>query len=78
MTGWSPHLTLAGCCLAPGPTGTGFAAQADAAGSRLFRRGVMDPDRVAQAGHEGLRRGKTWSFWPAQPRRVPAPPGWAG
>ena len=46
-------------CLAPGATDTGFAAQAGAAGSRLFRRGVMDAGRVARAGHDGLRRGKT-------------------
>ena len=46
-------------CLAPGPTDTGFAAQAGATGSRLFRRGVMDASRVARAGHDGLRRGKT-------------------
>jgi short-subunit dehydrogenase len=46
-------------CLAPGPTDTGFAAQAGAAGSRLFQRGVMDAGRVARAGHDGLRRGKT-------------------
>ena len=47
------------CCLAPGPADTGFAARAGAAGSRLFRRGVMDADRVARAGRDGLRRGKT-------------------
>jgi short-subunit dehydrogenase len=53
-------------CLAPGPTDTGFAAQAGAAGSRLFRRGVMDAGRVARAGHEGLRRGKSLlENWPA-------------
>jgi hypothetical protein len=46
-------------CLAPGPTDTGFAERAGATGSRLFRRGVMDAGRVARAGHEGLRRGKT-------------------
>jgi short-subunit dehydrogenase len=46
-------------CLAPGPTDTGFAAAAGAAGSRLFRRGVMDAGRVARAGHDGLWRGKT-------------------
>ena len=46
-------------CLAPGPTDTGFAAQAGAVGSRLFERGVMDATRVAQAGHDGLRRGKS-------------------
>jgi short-subunit dehydrogenase len=46
-------------CLAPGPTDTGFAARAGAVGSRLFERGVMDAGRVARAGHDGLRRGKT-------------------
>lgn len=46
-------------CLAPGPTDTGFAAQAGATGSRLFQRGVMDAARVARAGHDGLLRGKT-------------------
>jgi short-subunit dehydrogenase len=46
-------------CLAPGATDTGFAAQAGMAGTRLFRRGVMDAGRVAQAGHDGLQRGKT-------------------
>jgi len=59
MTGRSPYLTLAGLLPGPGPTDTGFAAQAGAAGSRLFRRGVMDAGRVARAGHDGLRRGKT-------------------
>jgi len=28
-------------------------------GTRLFRRGVMDAGRVARAGQDGLRRGKT-------------------
>lgn len=46
-------------CLAPGPTDTGFAAQAGATGSRNFRRGVMHANRVARAGHDGFRRGKT-------------------
>ncbi len=46
-------------CLAPGATDTGFAAQAGLAGTRLFRRGVMDAGRVAQAGRDGLQRGKT-------------------
>jgi len=45
-----------------GPTETGFAAQAGAAGSRLFRRGVMDAVCVARAGHDGLRRVRLWSF----------------
>ena len=46
-------------CLAPGATQTGFAAQAGMGSARLFRRGVMDPGRVARAGHDGLRRGRT-------------------
>jgi uncharacterized protein len=46
-------------CLAPGPTDTGWAAQAGMLGTRLFRRGVMDAGRVARAGHDGLRQGKT-------------------
>ena len=46
-------------CLAPGATDTGFAAQAGMVGTRLFRRGVMDAGRVARAGHDGLRRGRT-------------------
>jgi short-subunit dehydrogenase len=46
-------------CLAPGPTDTGFAAQAGMLGTRLFRRGVMDAGRVARAGHHAVRRGKT-------------------
>ena len=46
-------------CLAPGPTDTGFAARAGMAGTRLFRRGVMDAARVARAGHDGLQQGKT-------------------
>jgi short-subunit dehydrogenase len=47
------------CCLAPGATDTGFASQAGMVDTRLFRRGVMDPTRVARAGHDGVRRGKT-------------------
>ena len=46
-------------CLAPGATDTGFAAQAGTLGTRLFRRGVMDAGRVARAGHNGMRRGRT-------------------
>ena len=46
-------------CLAPGATDTGLAAQAGMAGTRLFRRGVIDAGRVAQAGRDGLQRGKT-------------------
>lgn len=47
------------CCLAPGATDTGFAATAGMLGTRLFRRGAMDAGRVARAGHNGLRQGKT-------------------
>jgi uncharacterized protein len=46
-------------CLAPGATDTGFAAQAGMGSTRLFRWGVMDAGRVARAGHNGLRRGRT-------------------
>ena len=47
------------CCLAPGATQTEFATQAGMDSTRLFRWGVMDAERVARAGHDGLRRGKT-------------------
>jgi uncharacterized protein len=46
-------------CLAPGATQTEFASQAGMGSTRLFRRGVMDAGRVARAGHDGLRRGRT-------------------
>lgn len=46
-------------CLAPGATDTGFAAHAGSQDTRLFRRGVMDAGRVARAGHNGMRRGRT-------------------
>ena len=47
-------------CLAPGATDTGLAAQAGMAGTRLFRQG-RDRRRAAsaQAGRDGLQRGKT-------------------
>jgi uncharacterized protein len=47
------------CCLAPGATETEFAAQAGMGGTRLFRWSVMDAGRVARAGHDGMRRGRT-------------------
>lgn len=47
------------CCLAPGATDTGFAAQAGMGSTPLFRWGVMDARRVARAGHNGLREGRT-------------------
>jgi uncharacterized protein len=46
-------------CLAPGATETGFAAEAGMGGTKLFRAGVMDARRVAQAGYRGLLRDKT-------------------
>ena len=58
-------------CLAPGATDTGLAAQAGMAGTRLFRRGVIDAGRVAQAGRDGLQRGKTVII-PGLRNRVPA------
>ncbi|HEX2317423.1 MAG TPA: SDR family NAD(P)-dependent oxidoreductase [Streptosporangiaceae bacterium] len=45
--------------LAPGPTETEWGAQAGMLGTRLFRLGVLDASRVARAGHDGLRLGKT-------------------
>jgi short-subunit dehydrogenase len=46
-------------CLAPGPTETEWGARAGMLGTRLFRLGVLDAGRVARAGHDGLRLGKT-------------------
>jgi hypothetical protein len=46
------------CCLAPGTTQTGFAAEAHMQNSRLFRLGAMDASTVARAGYEGLRKGR--------------------
>jgi uncharacterized protein len=46
-------------CLAPGATGTQFAAQAGMIDTRAFRMSVMDARPVAKAGHDGLLRGKT-------------------
>ena len=36
-----------------------ISAQAGMGSTRLFRWGVMDAGRVARAGHDGLRRGRT-------------------
>jgi short-subunit dehydrogenase len=65
-------------CLAPGATDTGFAAQAGAAGSRLFRRGVMDAGRVARGRARWFAAGQDPGHSrPAQPRpgvlRAPVP-----
>jgi len=46
--------------LCPGPTKTGFQAGAKMEASRLVRGPwVMDAARVARAGYDGMRRGKT-------------------
>jgi hypothetical protein len=45
-------------CLAPGPTATGFAAEAGAADALLFSGDVMDVDEVARIGYEGWKSGK--------------------
>lgn len=44
--------------LCPGPTSTGFGKSAGMEAARLFRRGAMDPETVAQAGYEGLMKGR--------------------
>jgi hypothetical protein len=45
-------------CLAPGPTATGFAAEAGVTDAPLFRGDVMDVDEVARVGFEGWKAGK--------------------
>jgi short-subunit dehydrogenase len=46
-------------CLCPGPTHTGFRAEAGMEGVRLFRLGAMDAVSVARVGHRGFRNGRT-------------------
>ncbi len=45
-------------CLCPGPTKTGFEANANMGNSRLFRLGSMDATQVAQIGYNAMKRGK--------------------
>jgi uncharacterized protein len=45
-------------CLAPGPTATGFAEEAQMTGARLFRLGTMKASDVARIGYEGWKQGK--------------------
>jgi len=46
-------------CLCPGPTATGFQARAQMGRSRLFRAmSVMDADRVAREGYDGMNAGR--------------------
>ena len=42
-------------CLAPGPTATGFAAEAHMTESRLFRLGAMKATDVARIGYKGWK-----------------------
>jgi uncharacterized protein len=46
-------------CLAPGATATEFASRADMEKSRLFKMSKMKSLDVAQAGYNGMMRGKT-------------------
>ena len=45
--------------LCPGPTATGFQAQAAMEASKLVRGGLMDARRVAAVGYAGMLAGKT-------------------
>jgi short-subunit dehydrogenase len=45
-------------CLAPGPTATGFAAEAGATQSRLFSGDTMTADDVAAIGYEAWKEGR--------------------
>jgi short-subunit dehydrogenase len=45
-------------CLAPGPTATGFAEEANMTETRLFRLGTMSAADVARIGYEGWKRSK--------------------
>ena len=65
-------------CLAPGATDTGLAAQAGMAGTRLFRRGVIDAGRVGPGRARWLAAGQDPDHSrPAKPRpgvlRAPVP-----
>jgi short-subunit dehydrogenase len=44
--------------LCPGPTQTNFAAAANMSKARLFNRGLMSAEAVAQIGHRAFRRGR--------------------
>jgi hypothetical protein len=45
-------------CLAPGPTATGFAAEAGVTDIALFKGDVMDVEEVARIGYDGWKAGK--------------------
>jgi uncharacterized protein len=46
------------CCLAPGPTETGFVGAADLEGVRFFRLGAMKARPVARSGYRAFRAGR--------------------
>jgi short-subunit dehydrogenase len=56
--------------LCPGPTRTGFQAEAAMEQSRLMRMGLMDVRAVAQAGYKGMIAGQTVV--------IPGPTNWVG
>lgn len=45
--------------LCPGATGTGFESRANLQQSKIFRRGVMDVETVADIGYRGFLKGET-------------------
>jgi hypothetical protein len=45
-------------CLCPGPTRTGFAAEAEMESTPLFQKFAMDAAEVAREGYRGFRAGK--------------------
>ncbi|CAN5830521.1 SDR family oxidoreductase [soil metagenome] len=46
------------CCIAPGPTETGFVEAAGLEGVRFFRLGAMSARPVARSGYRGFRAGR--------------------
>ena len=56
-------------CLAPGPTSTGFAAEAGVTHARLFQGDVMSAEEVARIGYDGWQHGKSLVIAGAQNRR---------
>ena len=56
-------------CLAPGPTSTGFAAEAGVTHAPLFQGAVMTADEVARIGYEGWKQGKSLVIAGARNRR---------
>jgi short-subunit dehydrogenase len=49
---------VAVCCIAPGPTETGFVEAAGLEGVRFFRLGAMSARPVARTGYRGFRAGR--------------------